>query len=350
MASEINSGGFLERRFRMIVSETPYRVKSRWLQACVLLCAVVVLPLGLAYGQDHKAVAKRLKAAVQAGELTGEEAKAMLNALRKTRDAKKEVAKSDADTQLKATWEMFQDLVQAGHLTKEQARTRMAAIKKTAARNVQGVKKVRARLKKAREELESLLEAGKISREEYVKKYKDALKKILEKREAEQEETRANESRDYLAKLKKKIDAEVRADKISEEAAKKMYEGAERAINEGKKMRAHLKKTREKLDVLLEAGEISREEYVKRCEDALKEAREKWEADQEETRANESREYLMNLRKKIDADVQAGKISEEVAKELYERAETAIEQNKKKAAKIKQDIEKAKARRATVKK
>ncbi len=47
MASEINSGGHLERRFRMIASGTLNRTNSRWMQACVLLCAAVVLPLGV---------------------------------------------------------------------------------------------------------------------------------------------------------------------------------------------------------------------------------------------------------------------------------------------------------------
>ena len=53
MASEINSAGHLERRFKTIVSETPNRPNSRWMQACVVLCALVVLPLGV---EDVKTV------------------------------------------------------------------------------------------------------------------------------------------------------------------------------------------------------------------------------------------------------------------------------------------------------
>ena len=314
----------------MIVSETPYRVTSRWLQACVLLCAVVVLPLGLAYAQDYEAVGKRLRAAVEAGELTGEQARAMLGALRKAGDAgkevakrdakpvaareklqamvkagelteeqakakmaaiKKEAAKSDIDTQLEATWEILQAGVKAGRLTEEQAKARMTAIKKKTAKNVQAAEKMRAHLRKVQEELRALLEVGKISREEYIKRYEGVLKEVLERREAEQEETRANEAREYLMKLRKKIDADVKAGKIREEVAKKIYEGAERAINEGKKMRAHLKKVKEELEALFEAGKISREDVIKRYEGALKEVRERMEADQEETRANEAREY-----------------------------------------------------------
>ncbi|UCD38464.1 MAG: M56 family metallopeptidase, partial [Fidelibacterota bacterium] len=46
IASEINSGGFLKRRFKMIVSDKIYRPNSRWLQAGVLSCALAVLVLG----------------------------------------------------------------------------------------------------------------------------------------------------------------------------------------------------------------------------------------------------------------------------------------------------------------
>lgn len=53
MASEINSGGSLERRFRMIVSNNPIPKTPRWLVAGVLLSALVLLPLGVAYAQER---------------------------------------------------------------------------------------------------------------------------------------------------------------------------------------------------------------------------------------------------------------------------------------------------------
>ena len=40
----------------MIVSKTLKRVTSRWLQACVLLCATVVLPCGMVCAQEHKGI------------------------------------------------------------------------------------------------------------------------------------------------------------------------------------------------------------------------------------------------------------------------------------------------------
>lgn len=52
MASEINSGGFIERRIRMIVSRKPIPLTPRWLRGAVFLCAAAVLPLGLSLAQD----------------------------------------------------------------------------------------------------------------------------------------------------------------------------------------------------------------------------------------------------------------------------------------------------------
>ena len=51
MASEINSGGFLKKRFTIIVSNNLNRSNSRWLVTSILLCAIVVLPLGFACQQ-----------------------------------------------------------------------------------------------------------------------------------------------------------------------------------------------------------------------------------------------------------------------------------------------------------
>ncbi len=90
MASEINSGGFLERRFKMIVSNKSKQSNSRWLQICVLLFAVVVLPFGIASAQDYEAVERRLGEGVAKGELTLKQASVMLDALRKAGGAKKD--------------------------------------------------------------------------------------------------------------------------------------------------------------------------------------------------------------------------------------------------------------------
>lgn len=49
LASQINSFGLLKKRLQMIVSENASRSNPRWLRACVLLFAVLMLPLGVTY-------------------------------------------------------------------------------------------------------------------------------------------------------------------------------------------------------------------------------------------------------------------------------------------------------------
>jgi len=51
MASEIMSGGALERRLRTIVSAHPLPGTPRWLQACIVILSLGLLPLGIAYAE-----------------------------------------------------------------------------------------------------------------------------------------------------------------------------------------------------------------------------------------------------------------------------------------------------------
>lgn len=90
LASGVNSGGLLERRIQMIVSQQPIPA-SRWAIAVILLSAVGLLPLGVASAQDpdYEAVANRLIEAVEEGELTAAQAEAMMGALARARFAER---------------------------------------------------------------------------------------------------------------------------------------------------------------------------------------------------------------------------------------------------------------------
>jgi len=130
MASEINSGGFLERRFRMIVSKTPIATTPRWLQAVLLVCTACVLPLGVAYAQnpDIGAVTKRLKRSVEAGEMSPTQARTMLRAL-KEQAAKEKKAKTKAkdreaehyDRLVKSLKEGLREGIRSGKIDEEEA-------------------------------------------------------------------------------------------------------------------------------------------------------------------------------------------------------------------------------------
>jgi len=160
------------------------------------LCAIVVLPLGVAYAQDFEAVGKRLRAAVEAGELTGEQASVMMGALKKAGGAK-ECQEPDA---------------------------------------------VKAYLEKVKKELGALIESGHISEEDAKKRFADAEKAVKQRLAAGRGEMRAKKSRglgnarEYLMQLRRELGAAVEAGKISEDDARKKFGAAEKAIK--KKMAA----------------------------------------------------------------------------------------------------------------
>jgi len=124
MSSEINSGGFLERRFKMIVSEKPNQSNSRRLKICVLLCAMVVLPVGIASAQNYKAVERRLGEAVSNGELTLEQAVVMMDALKKAGGVKKDQGSDRAEAYLMKVKKELGELVEAGSISREDAAKR----------------------------------------------------------------------------------------------------------------------------------------------------------------------------------------------------------------------------------
>lgn len=96
IASEINSGGTLERRFEMILSAKTLTHTPRWARTLVLLGAVGLMPLGLAQADeltpkpgdrearqvDLDQAAERIRRAIQAGEITAEEGRRKMAAVR----------------------------------------------------------------------------------------------------------------------------------------------------------------------------------------------------------------------------------------------------------------------------
>ncbi|NQT00663.1 MAG: M48 family metalloprotease, partial [Planctomycetes bacterium] len=191
MASEINSGGFLERRFKMIVSEKTNRSNSRWVQGIVLVFAMVVLPFGIASAQDYKAVEKRLGEAVSKGELSLEQASVMMDALKK-----------------------------AGGV-----------------RNDQGADRAEAYLMKVKKELGELVEAGSMSKEDAAKRYEGAEKGIRERmaaasrlRGGEHQRGERRISREDYAGFERRIKAAVREGKMTRVEAGEQLEGFRRRL------------------------------------------------------------------------------------------------------------------------
>lgn len=251
MASEVNSGGTLERRFRMIVSGKSNQASSRWLRPCVLACALAVLPLGMASAQNYEAVANRLKESVKQGEITPQQADAMMAALNKGAAKKdqdtgkatahpmkgkkdvgaapkagkiskddaakkyevaakgvkeKTTAQSQGRADLEAAWKKLQAKVRAGELTKEQAQAQMAALKKGTVQKDQGSDKAATSPTKVKKDIRAAAEPSKLGKE-------DITKKDIKKKPATQKGQDLNKTMAPPTKVKKDLGAAVEAGK-----------------------------------------------------------------------------------------------------------------------------------------
>lgn len=112
----------------MIVSHNPNRLSSRRVQACVLLAALIVLPLGAASAQDIGAVWERLQTAVKKGEISQQQAHIMMGALKGSMYKAEKDSPRDEDKIVKMYEEWFQKIgndlrgaVKAGKITEAQA-------------------------------------------------------------------------------------------------------------------------------------------------------------------------------------------------------------------------------------
>ena len=120
-ACAIDSGGSLERRFRMIVSMNTVAPIPRWLSGGMLALAMGLLPLGIAYAQDFDAFERRLGAAVSDGEINLSQAQAMMRALRATSgNHQLEKLKAGIEQRLRHVGEELRKRVAAGEITQKQ--------------------------------------------------------------------------------------------------------------------------------------------------------------------------------------------------------------------------------------
>ena len=114
------------------------------MRAGLLPCALVLLPLGVAYGQRGEARARyaamqeRLEAAVEAGEISQGEADRKLasfgrklrESLRDGRQAKKQQTNQDLKAEYEAVKKKLAAAVEAGEMTPEEGRKKLVEIRK----------------------------------------------------------------------------------------------------------------------------------------------------------------------------------------------------------------------------
>lgn len=365
MASEINSGGFLRRRFEMIVAKTPLKSSPRWLQLAAAALAALTLPLGVTYAQntDVRAVAERLERAVKAGEMSKADMDAVLRSLkqstqkrqqgRKKQDRKKKGGASDAQDEAKRMIEQVNRRARAayesGKMTGEEARKfareRIAEIE---ARMKKGAGAQRGRdgaAQKMRAEHEAMVKKlreavanGELSAE-------DMKRKVAAHRRAIGEKMKAAEKKG--AKGRKAVDLPRVSDAFkdkSEEAERRYAEALERfteAVESGEMTKAEAtekweamqeqrggkeKKADKKagpspemvwqrIERAVKNGDLTEEEAKKRYMEWEK--RYGGEKEAKKARDVSGKEQLERMRKRLDAAVERGDMTKKEAKQKW---------------------------------
>lgn len=245
LASQINTGGDLTRRFHMILSHKPAPKLRR---AAALAITLALLPAGVAFaGTDFQSIGERLRNAISEGELTPEQARTMMQALRK----------SEYEAIEKKIWAAYK----AGDITEREAKRKLAAVEKelfgdkamkenaekAKAKNKEKDKDKRAgaeqreremkvameRVAAAKQEIRTALQNGEITEDEAREKAA-ALDARVAAMKAERNKTdnKADNNagvRERLARAKKELWAAVEAGRITEEEAKARYAEMQRA-------------------------------------------------------------------------------------------------------------------------
>ncbi len=307
VAGSMNSGGTLENKLKMILARKHRKVS-------VVLCigiAFCMLPQGLANAQDFEAVEQRLGGAVEAGELTLEQASIMMEALKRSAGSH-HANDREMDARKRrymAVAEEIEVAVEAGKLSKEDAEAKLIALRKKmfggtsgkqargADRNDQEMQARELRYMALAEKIELAVEAGKLTKDEAERKliilhkemFGDAVKKKARSEKSDAADMDARKQR-YM-EFAKEIEAAVEAGKLSKEDAEEKLIGLRMKMFSdagGKKAREEKSDDRE-----MEARKRRYEEAAKRIKAAVKKG---------ELSSEEGEKKLIEVRKDMFGD------------------------------------------------
>ncbi len=336
VASEIISGGFLERRFGMIMSDRPARTIQRGTQAVVLLCALVLLPLGVVYAEDpgYEAVGNRLIEAVRAGELAPEEAVAMMGELARSRFARRlgeelgrhggpDAHEERRRAEFHEIERRIHEAVAAGKLSPEDARRKREAAEREMFGRDPGHEDERmARLHHAEQRIRAAVESGDLSKEDARRKLAAIKGELFGGRERGHEDERKAKYHE----IEKKIHAAVKAGKMSKEDAGRKLEALRREMFGGEERRgekrederaARYREIERDIYAAVKAGKLSKEEARRKLADVKRDlfgGDERRGEHKERGREDERVAKYRAIEKEIYAAVKAGKLSKEEAR------------------------------------
>ncbi len=321
MASEINSGGTLEQRMKMIIAKPIVPKKSRFLHACVVLGTLTLLPLGLASARDYEAVQKRLQKSVKEGDLTQAEAKLMMEALKKSAEKDHQKKGSLSREEIGEHGKKIQAAVAAGEMTEEEGRKKMAALIEGYRAQGESGKLKKMDAEGFRRRLGAAVEAGKMTREEAAEKMAEFLGRGSNERRVENLDWEGT---------RKRIEGAVEDGKISRQEADAKYRKIKDQASVGGEARdGDKERSRERSRGRKGEGgrEVDWESIKERIEGAVKDgkiSREQADANYRELKKRTSevkRRGVVDLDafgRQLRAMVEAGKLSKEDARAKME--------------------------------
>ena len=237
----------------------PSRI-SRLLPAALLACTMGLLPLGIVRAQspDYDAVGSRLIKAVGAGELSPSQATAMMGALAGNHFAERMKAAFEKAHARKAHAAQGKKVTKHKKAAKSQKKSQVKSKRKSSPEAA-----AKAWLTKVKHDLGEMVKAGKISKADASKKYAAAVQGVNKKLAAAKKRS-AKKSPAKKAPVKKAPVKSVRA----------------RQASENEKMKAHLGKLKKQLDAMVKAGKISKADAQKKFAAAVQNVKKKMAAGQ----------------------------------------------------------------------
>ena len=224
LASAINSGGSLERRLKVMMNEKLWSAPAA-LRAAVVAMAMCVFPLSFVYAQDFEDVERRLGGAVEAGELSLEQASLMMETLRRaSREGHEMAAKKRRYMEFANE---IKTAVEAGKLSGEEAEEKLIAVRREmfeqdhrSGAERRELEEKKRRYEQIARETKEAHEAGKISEEEAEEKLIHLRREMFEQEQHSGEKIRELQAKKrHYEQVAREIKEAHEAGKLSEEDA-----------------------------------------------------------------------------------------------------------------------------------
>ncbi|MCP4711250.1 MAG: M48 family metalloprotease [Planctomycetes bacterium] len=244
--------------------------KTKKLMLAGLCFAMILGCVGIqtVFAQDVEAVGRRLRAAVQAGELTAEQAGVMMDSLLQQADRDQRVRINEREAIARRIREI-EEAVRAGKMTREEGARLIESTRQRGGGEQQRI--TREEYAKAAEEIRKAVEAGRISEEDAKIRLEEMRRVIERQRVTGQEQQRI--TREEYAKAVEEIRKAVEAGRISEEDAKIRLEEMRRMIgrqrvagSEQTDMQIGIARRIREIEEMVKAGKMTWEEGAKAIE------------------------------------------------------------------------------------